>query len=626
MDRNSIIGLVLIAAIFIVFSIVNKPSKEQVEAANKRQDSLALVEKAKALAIEHEKVGNESVATKADSLAGDSTRQQTLLNNFGAFAEAAKGSNQFYNLENDVLKVRIAARGGRPYRVQLKNYKTYGGEPLILFDGDSTVFGLRFYANNRNISTNDLFFAPLNGATEVILGQTDSAKSITMRLKLADEKYIDYTYTLHKGSYKVGFDVKLHGMKDIIAPTTTMLDLDWSMYLPQMERGRKNEQLYTEVHYKYSQDEYDYLSATSKPGVEEKNISTRVNWVAFKHQFFSTVLISKANFANATVKSVHLSDSDKFIRQFTTQVGIPYEPSAEQNINLNFYFGPNHYNTLKKEGIGLENLVSMGSSIIMYINKYAIIPVFNFLSQYMSNYGLIILLLTILLKLVLSPLTFKSYLSQAKMRVLKPQIDEINERIPKEKALERQQATMALYKKAGVSPLGGCLPMLLQIPILIAMYKFFPSAIELRQQSFLWANDLSTYDAVIHWSGNIPIVSWLLGNHLSLFTVLMTATTIISMKFTNQASATPQYPGMKTMMYMMPVMFLFMLNDFASGLTYYYFVANVITIAQNEIMKRSINEEKLLHQLNENKKKPQQKSKFQARLEAAAKARGVKTK
>jgi YidC/Oxa1 family membrane protein insertase len=626
MDRNSIIGLVLIAAIFIVFTIINKPSKEQVEAANKKQDSLALVEKAKSVAIEQAKITNENVAVKADSLAGDSAQQKALQANFGSFAEAAKGTNQFYNLENDVLKVRISSRGGRPYRVQLKNYKTYGGDSLNLFDGDSTVFGLRFYSNNRNISTNDLYFSPLDGASNVIVGENDSTKSLTMRLKVADDKYIDYTYTLHKGSYRVGFDVKLHGMKDVIAPTTTMLDLDWSMYVSQLERGRKNEQQYTEVYYKYSQDEYDYLSPKSKPGVDEQDISTRVNWVAFKHQFFSTVLISKNNFANATVKSVHLSDSDKYLRQFSTQVGIPYEPTAEQNINLSFYFGPNHYNTLKKEGLGLENLVSIGSSIIKWINKYAIIPVFNVLNQYMSNYGLIILILTILLKLVLYPLTFKSYLSQAKMRVLKPQIDEINERIPKEKPLERQQATMALYKKAGVSPLGGCLPMLLQFPILIAMYKFFPTSIELRQQGFLWANDLSTYDAIVQWDANIPIITWLLGNHISLFTVLMTVSTIISMKLTNQASASPQYPGMKTMMYMMPVMFLFILNDFSSGLTYYYFLANLISIAQNEIMKRSINEEKLLHKLNENKKKPQQKSKFQARLEAAAKARGVKMK
>lgn len=626
MDKNSVIGLVLIAAIFIVFTIVNKPSKEQVEVANRKQDSLALVERAKNVALEQEKVANANVVAKADSSVGDSARQQALQNNFGSFAQAAKGSNQFYNLENDVMKVRLSARGGRPYRVQLKNYKTYGGEPLVLFDGDSTIFGLRFYSNNRNISTNDLYFQPLNGATEVIVGQDDTIKSITMRLKVADDKYIDYTYTLRKGSYKVGFDVKLHGMKDIIAPTTTMLDLDWAMYVPQLERGRKNEQQYTEVYYKYSQDEYDYLSATTKPGVQDQNISTRVNWVAFKHQFFSSVIISKSNFANASVKSIHLSDSDKYLRRFSTQLGLPYEPTAEQNINLDFYFGPNHYNTLKNEGIGLENLVSIGSSIIKWINKYAIIPVFNILNQYMSNYGLIILILTILLKIVLYPLTFKSYLSQAKMRVLKPQIDEINERIPKEKPLERQQATMALYKKAGVSPLGGCLPMLLQFPILIAMYKFFPTSIELRQQGFLWANDLSTYDAVIQWSGDIPLVTWLLGNHISLFTVLMTVTTIVSMKLTNQVSASPQYPGMKTMMYMMPVMFLFILNDFSSGLTYYYFLANLITIGQNEIMKRSINEDKLLHQLNENKKKPQQKSKFQARLEAAAKARGVKMK
>lgn len=629
MDRNSVIGLILIAAIFIIFGIYNKPSHEQIEAAKHREDSIALVHQQAQKAAEQQASAQKTGAVK-DSVVADSTQARLLQDNYGDFAESAKGTNRFIDLENDLIKLRVSTRGGRPYKVQLKAYKTSEGQPLVLFDGDSTVFGFKFFAKNRMISTNDLFFEPLdNAVSNITVTKTDTAKSLVMRLKAANGGYIDYVYTLKPGSYKVGFNIQLHQMKDIISANTSSLDLDWQIFAPQQERGRKNEQQYTSIYYKFLQDDVEHLSPTTKAGsVEEKNVSTRVQWVAFKQQFFSSVLISNQYFASTSVKSVHLEDNDKYLRQFSTQLGIPYEPTIDQHIGMSFYFGPNHYNTLKNMGMGLENLVSVGSSIIKWINKYCIIPVFNFLNQYMTNYGLIILILTILLKVVLYPLTYKSYLSQAKMRVLKPQIDELSERFPKEKAMEKQQAVMALYKKAGVSPLGGCLPMLLQFPILIAMYRFFPTSIELRQQSFLWAKDLSTYDAIIEWQANIPIVNWLFGHHLSLFTLLMTISTIISMWMNNQANATQQYPGMKTMMYLMPVMFLFILNDFSSGLTYYYFLANVISIAQNEIMKRSINEEKLLHKLNENKKKATvaPKSKFQQRLEAAAKARGVKLK
>jgi YidC/Oxa1 family membrane protein insertase len=626
MDKNTGIGLLLIVAIFIGFSYYSSKNQKGVDQARQVQDSLAIAQAPQSTQSEvksQPSVGEAVNQSVADSTVADSTR---LKENYGTFANVAKGKQEFITLENSLLKLTISTRGGRPYSVEVKEYKTYSGKPLILFNGDSTVFGLKFFANNRTIFTNDLYFNEINNATNVILTESDTLKSVTMRLAVGENKYIEYVYSIRPNSYLVDFDMRLQGLKDVISSNTNTIDLQWAIFVPQQEKGRKNEQQYTNIDYKYANDEVENLSSQSKPGEEVENISTRVEWVAFKQQFFSSVLVTDNYFSNTSLKSNYLAETDTFLRKFTCEVGIPYDLSKNQSVNMSFYFGPNHYQTLKKAGHGLENLVQVGKNIIKWINKICIIPVFNFLNNYIVNYGLIILILTLLLKLVLFPLTYKSYLSQAKMRVLKPQIDEINKRFPKEKALEAQQAVMALYKKVGVSPMGGCLPMLLQFPILIAMYRFFPTSIELRQQPFLWATDLSTYDTILSWSQNIPIVNFLFHGHISLFCILMTASTVISMWMSNQTTATPQMPGMKTMMYIMPVMFLFIMNDFSSGLTYYYFLANLFTIAQNEVFKRSINEEKLLHKLNENKKKVVEKSNFQKRLEAAAKARGVKLK
>ena len=311
------------------------------------------------------------------------------------------------------------------------------------------------------------------------------------------------------------------------------------------------------------------------------------------------------------------------MKNFRAEIGLPLDDPSNTSIPMQFYLGPNHYNTLKQfEDLELQSLVDVGGFLSKIINRYVIIPIFNFLNNYISNYGIIILILTLIIKVALFPLTYRSYLSQAKMRVLKPQIDAINEKIPKEKAMERQQATMSLYRKAGVNPMGGCLPMLLQMPILIAMFRFFPASIELRQEGFLWADDLSTYDAIIEWSGNIPLITRFFGNHLSLFTLLMTISTMISMRMSNTTTTSTQMPGMKGMMYVMPVMFMFILNSFSAGLTYYYLLANLITIGQNAISKKSIDEKALLKKLEAKKAKPKKKSSFQKRLEDVAKQKG----
>jgi YidC/Oxa1 family membrane protein insertase len=624
MDRNSIIGLVLIGGILIMFSVWNSPNKKEMELARRNADSLAMVqeraqqaEKAKAAEIKNDTVKVNNVE-----------KQKNLADNYGDFASAVEGQKEIYTIENDLLKLCVSTKGGRPYSVELKDYKTFDQKPLILFDGDSTVFGINFYtSNNRLISTNELFYKPVLAEKSVVLTKNDTSKSLAMRLYAGSNRYLEYVYTVKNGSYKVDFKMNFVNLDSIISSNTNSIDLNWSTYIRAQEKEKQNENTYTDISYKFSQEEVEKLELSGKDAEKSENLRNKVKWIAYKQQFFSNVIIADASFENATLTLTSIKDTSRFLKVLKTEAGLPFIRSKNQSIGLAFYFGPNHYQTLKKFNLDLEELVTLGSWIVKWINRFLIIPVFNFLNQFIFNYGIIILLLTIFIKLLLFPLTYKSYLSMAKMRVLKPQIDEINERIPADKPMDRQQATMQLYRKVGVSPLGGCLPMLLQFPILIAMFRFFPSSIELRQEGFLWATDLSTYDAIITWSGNIPIITEYFGNHISLFNILMTITTIITMRASNQANASQQQiPGMQVMMYIMPVIFMFVLNRFSSGLTYYYFLANLITIIQNEIFKRSIDEAKLLHQLNENKKKPVKKSSFQAKLEEAARKRGYKTK
>jgi YidC/Oxa1 family membrane protein insertase len=390
------------------------------------------------------------------------------------------------------------------------------------------------------------------------------------------------------------------------------------MYIPQQEKGRQNEENYSTIRYKYFQDEVTGLKLNSKKD-EEVDITTKLSWVAFQDQFFSSVVLSNDFFLNGSVSSTRTLTSEKYIRYYTTELGVPFNPVSSNALSMKLYYGPNSFRTLKDEGMELDKLVFLGRNIIGWINRFMIIPIFNWLENYIGSYGIIILILTIIIKVVLFPLTFKSYQSTAKMQVLKPQVDELGKKFPKkEDALKKQQATMDLYKRAGVNPMGGCLPMLLQMPILFAMFRFFPVSIELRQEHFLWATDLSTYDSILQLPFTIPMY----GSHVSLFTLLMTASTLLTMKMTGSSPGSDQ-PGMKLMMYMMPIMFMLILNNFSSGLTYYYFLANMLTYVQNIVSKRFINADAVLATLEENKKKPLKKSKWQQRLETAARQRGI---
>jgi YidC/Oxa1 family membrane protein insertase len=625
MDKNSIFGIILIAGILIIWGVVQAPNKKELEAKKRRMDSLAVQQQARVLNDSATTANplapaNAPVASTVRITSADSTNTRKFQNELGEFSSAAVGENKFYTIENELIRLVISTKGGRPYSVELKQYKTFGRQPVVLFDGDSTQFGITFYSQNKAISTNELYFQPGDTLSHRVAGT--KGDSLSMRLVVSDSKYIEYRYELLPGSYMVNFKIQLVGMKDIVTRDPSSLDLSWQIDVPQQEQLKKNENQYTSLYYRHYKEDVSYFKARSNKTLQEEEIPTQVEWVAFKNQFFSSVIIADNAFSNALLKSNTLPENSKYLKNFRAEVGLPFQRLENETIKLKMFFGPNKFKLLKKYKIyKLEDLVSLGKGVIRWINQLVIIPIFDWLSRFIDNYGLIILLLTIIIKVGLLPLTYRSYLSQARMKVLKPQVDELNHKFPKGKEVEKQQATMALYKKAGVSPLGGCLPMLLQFPILFAMFRFFPTSIELRQEGFLWAKDLSTYDAIISWHQAIPV----LGNHISLFTLLMTISTIVSMKMSDTTSSSQQIPGMKGMMYIMPVMFMFMLNNFSAGLTYYYFLANMITIGQNYLFKQFVDEDEILRKIEEKKAKTVKKSKFQQRLEEMAKQSGYRT-
>lgn len=637
MDRNSIVGILLIFTILIVFSIINQPSQEEIEAAKRRQDSIAQVETQQSLQLEKENqnavANQQDVVSIPDSLAGEKELQDKI-DQFGVFGSSALGTQEFYTLENNLMKITFTNLGGRIYSVELKDFKTHDGQPLILFEGDKSMFGLNFFAQNRSIQTDQLYFTPTFKENSIVVNGPEvrtgsegrikfneeypgDSKSVSFRLEVAPDRYMEYVYSLDYNSFMVDFDINMQGMNQYIASNQNYLSLTWGFDVPRQERqSRFGEDRYTTIHYKFYQDDVDKLSQNK---TDEENLNTRVKWIGFKQLFFSSSIIAKEAFPNALVRSEKYEDHPEYLANFYSEISIPYEGSASEKMDMQFYFGPNHYQTLRQYDIDLESQVDLGYAIVRPVNKYLIIPTFNFLRKYIDNFGIIILLLTIFIKTILFPFTYKSYISQAKMRALKPEIDDINKKYGNDKPMEKQQAVMALYKKAGVNPMGGCLPMLLQFPILIAMFFFFPTSIELRQEGFLWAHDLSTYDSILDLPFTIPFY----GNHVSLFVLLMTLTTIISTRMNQQATASQGMPGMKTMMYLMPIMFLFILNNYSAGLSYYYFLANVITIGQTYIIRSFIDEDKIRAQLQVNKKKPVTKSKFQRKLEEMAKQRGV---
>ncbi len=617
MDRNSVIGIIVIAIILIGYSVLMKPSKEEMEAQRLRADSLKQVQ-TEQLAEQQRELQSKQTKEVTDTVAAvmAAPSQTVTKENMGIFAPRASGKDSFYVLENDRLKLTISNKGGRPYSVQLKQYQTYDSLPLILFSGDSSVFGLQFFSDGRSIATSDLYFDLAEGNDKAYA--KDGPVSLAMRLPVdSSGAFIQYTYTLHPDRYFMDIDLRMKGME---SHRTDNVQLNWMIKSPQQEKNRVNEQNYSNLYYRYFEGDVEKFKARSKKELQDVNETTKIHWLAYKDQFFSSVLIAdKMPFEGGYMGYDRLPEPNKDLARFTAELSLPYDRADDFLMPMHFYFGPNNFKALKRIGFHLQDLVTIGGSVIRWINAWVIIPIFNFLNKFISNYGIIILLLTLIIKLALLPLTFRSYMSQAKMKALKPEIEEINAKIPKDKAMERQQATMALYKKAGVNPMGGCLPMVFQMPILYAMFRFFPTSIELRQQPFLWAHDLSTYDSIL----NLPFTIPMYGDHVSLFTLLMTVSTILSMRFN---SATPggdsAMPGMKGMMYVMPVMFMLILNNFSAGLTYYYFLANLITLGQNALFKQFVDEDELRRKLYSRKAKATKKSGFQKRIEDMAKQRG----
>lgn len=619
MDKNTIIGFLLIGVVLIVFTWLNKPTPEQLEAQRRMQDSIARVEQAKLL---EQQQAFEKAAKAEQEFASlpDSVRVAQLQNSFGVFADAMVGEDGTTVLENELIEIRLKNKGGRVGYVRLKKYDNYKGEPLVLFNEEDSKFDFKLVtAANRVVNTEDLYFIPIK----------TGSNSVTMRLNTGEGSHLDFVYTLNPNDYMLQFSVKGTGLNGILAPSTTTLDLDWEQKIVQQEKGRKFEDRYATVYYKLMADDVEYLSETQN---DSKQLSARLKWIAYKDMFFSSILIADGDgFESTTIDSEMLPKDSPFLKEYKTTTSIPFDLKGNEATNMRFYFGPNQFSLLKSfdddvekaEQLDLEKIVPLGWGIFRWVNQYFVIPLFNFLGKYISSYGLLIFLLTVIVKLLLFPLTRKSYLSSAKMRVLRPQVEEINAKYPgQDQAMERQRATMELYSRAGASPMSGCVPMLLQMPILIALFMFFPSAIELRHQSFLWAHDLSTYDAIVSWNTYIPIITPYFGNHISLFCLLMTVTNIVYTKFNMEQTNTgqQQMPGMKAMMYFMPLMMLVFFNEYASGLTYYYFISTLITILQTIIFRYTIDEEKLLAKLEANKKKPMKKSSFLKRLEEVQKA------
>ncbi|HZK08164.1 MAG TPA: membrane protein insertase YidC [Bacteroidales bacterium] len=638
MDRNTITGLVLIFAIFVGYIYFTKPSEEELLQRQHVADSISMVRAGQArfdsLLRERQLQQPEQQAIQPDVAAAlDSIQQAAVVNRLGYFAGAATGDDDGFILENEKIKLFLSSKGGKIVNVELKNYQTYDSLPLFLYNNDDTRFGYTFFSANRSINTNDLYFTPhytdsrFDGQDSLFVAGDDSL-TFAMRLHPdgASGSYIEYVYTLYGDKYMMDYKLNIVGMNQVIDAETAYFDLNWKADLRRQEASLDNERNESTIYYKYIQDDVDYLS--ERKNVEEK-LSSQIKWISFKSRFFLSTIIADQAFPNAQINTfTDLEQTDKhYLRTMQALIAIPYNNTPTQSFGAQFYFGPNKYSTLKKFHMQLERQVPLGWGffLLAWINQYAVIPVFDWLGGYGWSYGIVILILTVLLKLVLFPIAYKTYKSSARMRVLKPEVEEINKKYPKtEDAMKKQQETMALYKKVGVNPMAGCLPMLLQFPILIAMFRFFPSSIELRQESFLWAHDLSSYDSILDLPFSIPFY----GDHVSLFTLLMTISTIIYTKVNNEmmGSANAQMPGMKIMMYIMPVMFLGIFNNYASGLSYYYLLANLITFAQIFLIRRTIDEDKIRAQILANKKKPLKKSKFQHRLEEIAKQRGVDPK
>ncbi len=628
-DKTSYIGLFIIGLLLFGWMYYQAPSEKDIARAKAKNDSIANVnrqrdEQAKTAAAAQ--AANTKPITDSARVADSTNNLSKVRNESGIFYTALKGTDKDIILENDLLKATVSAKGGKISSVELKNFKTSAGGPLVLFFAKDNHFSLVLNAYSKFFSTDSLYFSQVG--EPVTKGDSTT---LAMQLNTSDkDKYLQFIYTVKKGSYMVGFRVKSVGMQNIIPANMSEINLEWAMSTPSQEavKDSGNQRRASTVYYKYHGSDVDNLSTMKD---EKKELSTDLSWVAFKQDFFSSILITNSKFGSPSVSTTDGKDANH-MKNYTASVTIPYGHMASESFDMSFYFGPNNFKLLKSysddNDMQYEKLINLGYGVFGWfgkpINRWIIIPLFNFLNQFDMNYGLVILILTLVIKAILFPIAFRTYVSSAKMRILKPEIDEINKKYPKtEDAMKKQQGTMALYKKAGINPMAGCLPVLLQIPVLSALFSFFPSSIELRQQHFLWATDMSTYDSVYNFPNHFSIP--LYGDHISVFALLMTLSQYLYLTANQQLMGSPaggtdqMAKMMKWMMYLMPIMFLSVLNKYSAGLSYYYFLANLITFAQTFIARKFIDEDALHRKMQENKAKPIKQSKFQARLEQMVK-------
>ncbi len=606
MNKSNIIGFILIGIVLFGFSWYQGKQSEKQIAAQAQIDSIARAEQMAAMALDS--------AKRAAGLVTDGETSGVKVMNMPAYkdsllTEARLAEAQICKIGNDKLEIEFSTKGAQPYSVKINDYMTYDSTALYLIKPDMSDYNISIYAG-ESINTKDLVFT--------VAESTDS--SIVMRLPFAQGGYIEQRYWLTEGSYMVQNELSFVGMENVIPRNVSFFDIDWSVVIPRLEKGYKNEKQYSKLDYYFAGDKKPEQIARGKD--QSKRVDTKLKWFAFQQQFFSAIMTPATEFASADFDVRYFSEDDpsrnlmacsaKLRSEFrggSDKVVIPYE----------IYFGPNDYRTLKSYDEKYEKIIPLGGWMVAWFNRIVIIPCFDFLGKFISNYGIVILLMTLLIKLLISPLTIKSYKSTARMQVIKPEIDKLNEKYPNEKdAMKKQQAMMDLYQKAGISPMGGCLPMLLQMPILFAMFRFFPASIELRQQKFLWADDLSAYDSIWDFGVNVP----LLGDHLSLFALLMAVTMFVYSKMSSsQMSDDPNMAGMKFMsVWLMPIMMFFICNNLSSALSYYYLLSNIITMGMTwYIRKFVVTEEKVRNEMMLKAKQPKKKSKWQQRLEEAQK-------
>ncbi len=604
MNKSNLIGFVLIGVIMFGFSwYQSRQWTKQVE-AQAQLDSIARVEQMAAMAMDS--------INRAEGKTAQGVKVMTMpAYKDSMLTESRLAVEEFYKLSNDKVEIEFTTRGAQPYSVKINDYMTYDSTALYLMKPGYSEYGVSIFAG-ENINTKDFIFQ--------VAEHNDS--TIIMQLPFAGGGYIQQKFWLESGSYMMQNELSFVNMDGIIPRNVSMLDIDWSVVIPRLEKGYKNEKQYSKLDFYYDGDKKPEEIGRGRDGSER--IDTRFKWFAFQQQFFSAIMTAGTEFSSADF-SLKFYSEDEYkaagnLMACSANLRSDFQAgSGNVTIPYQFYFGPNDYRTLKSYDQKYEKIIPLGGWMVGWFSRLVIIPCFDFLGRFISNYGLVILLMTIFIKLLISPLTIKSYKSSAKMQVIKPEVDKLNAKYPNEKdAMKKQQAMMDLYQKAGISPMGGCLPMLLQMPILFAMFRFFPASIELRQQKFLWADDLSAYDSILDFGFNIP----LLGDHLSLFALLMAITMFIYSKMTSsQMSDDPNMAGMKFMsVWLMPIMMFFICNNLSAALSYYYLLSNIITMGMTwYIRKFVVTEEKVRADMMLRANQPKKKSKWQQRLEEAQK-------